>query len=52
MVDVTECTVKGLVVNETEGAVMAINAAVTQCIAIWNLLLMQQWLLCYNLQLR
>ena len=24
--------------NETERAVMAINAAVTQCVAIWNFL--------------
>ena len=46
MADVTEGTVKELVANKTERAVMAINAVVTQCVAIWNLLLMQQWLLC------
>ena len=34
MAVVTKCTVKGLVANETEGAVMAISAAVTQCGAI------------------
>ena len=49
MADVTECTVKGLVANETERAVMAISAAGTQYVTVWNLLLMQQWLLCYNL---
>ena len=42
----TECTVKGLVSNETDRAVMAISVAVTQCGAIWNFLLMQQLLLC------
>ena len=52
MADVPECTVKGLLADETERAVMASSAAVTQCAAIWNLLLMQRWLLCYNLQLR
>ena len=41
MADVTECTVKRLVPNETGRAVMAITAVVTQCVAIWNLLLMQ-----------
>ena len=38
MAVVTKCTVKELVANETERAVMAINAAVTQCGAIWNFL--------------
>ena len=46
MAVVTECTVKGLVANEIERAVMAIGAAVTQCGAIWNFLLMQQLLMC------
>ena len=32
--DVTECTVKGLVVNETERAVMGISTTVTQCAAM------------------
>ena len=41
MADVTKCTMKGLVANETEKAVIAINAVVTQCAAIWNLLLIQ-----------
>ena len=34
MADVTECTMKRLVANETERAVMAFNAVVTQCTAI------------------
>ena len=34
MADVPECTVKGLLANETERAVMATSAAVTQCAAI------------------
>ena len=38
MAVVTKCTVKELVANETERAVMVINAAVTQCGAIWNFL--------------
>ena len=41
MVDATECTVKGLVANKMERAVMAILNAVTQCAAIWYILLMQ-----------
>ena len=41
MADVTECTEKALVANETERAVMIINAVVTQCAAIWKLPLMQ-----------
>ena len=58
MSDVTECTVKELAANETEREVMAISAAVAQCAAVWNLLMMQwnelwkgslsiqRWLLC------
>ena len=34
MAKVTECTVKGLVANETVSAVMGIDAAVTQCVAM------------------
>ena len=38
MAVVIKCTVIELVANETEREVMAINAAVTQCGAIWNFL--------------
>ena len=34
MANVTECTAKGLVANETERAVMATDTAVTQCAAL------------------
>ena len=34
MANVTECTVKSLVANETERPVMGIDAAVTQCVAM------------------
>ena len=35
---VEECALEGNTTHETERAVMAINAAVTQCGAIWNFL--------------
>ena len=34
MANITECIVKGLVANETERAVVGIDAAVTQCAAM------------------
>ena len=37
---------KGLVANETKRAVIAIGDTMTQCAAIWNLLLMQWNELC------